>query len=307
MRKPAMCLGFVLALGLLVPAQALAQAPVRIAIWDFENNSQRSYWFAQRLAQALRNHIDTAFSEDPELSRRFAIIERDKLALVLKEQGLAASGALDPTTASRVGRLLGVRYILTGAIDAFTINNNRARTNRLGGIGGNLVQADAVVSMRVIDTETAQRMVSVSAEAGVSKGGAAFRGTSISRDAEWGLASEAAEKAAEALIRKFVAGNYASRFVPDPATARLEGKVIRVEGDRAWINLGTSAGLKVGDRFTVFDPGEDLIDPDTGARLGSTESQTGTAEVVDAQDKFAVIRVTGTVDVKSIVRRTPRS
>lgn len=303
MRKLVVCLGLAIALPLLAPAHVLAQAKVRIAIWEFENNSQGSWWFSHQLGPAVRNHIDTAFSEDAQLARQFSVIEREKLALVMKEQGLSASGAVDATTAASVGKLLGVRYILTGAVDSFTINRTRAATNRLGGLGVNQVQAEAVISMRIIDTTTAERLVSVSAEAGVRKGGGAFRGTSLSRDAEWGIASEAVEKAAQDLVKKFVSGNYASRFVAEGASARLAGKVIKVEGDRAWINLGTSAGLKVGDRFTVFSAGEALIDPDTGANLGSSEEQTGTAEVVEAQEKFAIVRVKGKVDAKSLLRK----
>jgi curli biogenesis system outer membrane secretion channel CsgG len=302
MRKLALCVGLAVALPLLAPAQALAQAKVRIAIWEFENNSQARWWFSDQLGPAVRNHIDTAFSENAELARQFSVIEREQLALVLKEQGLATTGAVDPKTAANVGKLLGVRYILTGAVDSFTINNTRAATTRLGGLGGNQVTAEAIISMRIIDTTTAERLVAVNAEGKVNKGGVAIRGTSLSRDAEWGLASEAAEKAAEELVKKFVAGNYASRFVAEGVTTKLEGKVIKVDGDRAWINLGTSAGLKVGDRFTVFAVGEALIDPDTGANLGSTDEQTGTAEVVEAHEKFAIVRVTGTVDARSVLR-----
>ena len=52
-----------------------------------------------------------------------------------------------------------------------------------------------------------------------------------------------------------------------------------VDGDRAWINLGAAAGLKVGDKFNVFNVGEALIDPDTGAKLGADEKQTGSGAV----------------------------
>jgi curli biogenesis system outer membrane secretion channel CsgG len=303
MRKLALCLGLAMALPLVAPAHALAQTKVRIAIWEFDNNSQGSWWFSNQLGPAVRNHVDTAFSEHAQLARQFSVVERDKLALVLKEQGLATSGALDPATAARVGQLLGVRYIVVGAVDSFTINNTRAGTNRLGGLAVSSVSAETTISMRVIDTTTGERLVSVNAEGKVNKGGGAFRGTSLSRDAEWGLANEAAEKAAEELVKKFVAGNYASRFVAEGVNAQVEGKVIKVEGDRAWINLGTSAGLKVGDRFTVFSVGEALIDPDTGANLGSPTEQTGTAEVVEAQEKFAIVKVTGTVDAKSLLRK----
>ena len=160
--------------------------------------------------------------------------------------------------------------------------------------------------MRVIDTTTAERLVSLSAGAEVKKGGAQYRGTGMSRDAEWGLASEAASKAAKAIVQKFVTGNYGSRLSVG-TVAQLEGKVIKVDGDRAWINLGTSSGVKVGDQFAVYKIGEVLVDPDTGAKLGSTDEKVGTAEIVDAQEKFAVVKVTGTSMVGAVLRKTSGS
>ena len=69
------------------------------------------------------------------------------------------------------------------------------------------------------------------------------------------------------------------------------------------MNVGASSGVKVGDKFTVIDAGEDLVDPDTGAKLGSTEKPTGDAEVVEVQEKFAIVSFTGTAKPKDIVRK----
>ncbi len=96
---------FVLA-ATLFPTQADAQAKIRIAIWDFENNAEQRWWFYNDLGPAARNFIDTAFFEDPALSAQFSVIEREKLEMVLKEQGLATSGALDQQTAAKVGKVL---------------------------------------------------------------------------------------------------------------------------------------------------------------------------------------------------------
>ena len=114
----------------ITPASLEAQARIRVAIWDFENNSERSWWFHNDLGPAARNHIDTQFSENEDLSSRFSVIEREKLDLVLKEQGLATSGALDQQTAAKVGQVLGIKYIITGAIDKFAINTTKGYPNR---------------------------------------------------------------------------------------------------------------------------------------------------------------------------------
>ncbi len=290
----------VLALMLSQVPEAGAQAKIRIAIWDFENHAERSWWFYEDMGPAARNHIDTAFSEDPICSAKFSIIEREKLDMVLQEQGLATSGALDQQTAAQVGKILGIKYIFTGAIDKFAINTTKGG---FGGIGGKYTKAEATINMRVIDTTTAERLLSISADGDVKKGGGFISGASLSRDAEWGIASEAIEKAALNVVSKFAAGNYADRFTLGGVAGGSEGKIIKVEGGRAWINMGSMSGLKVGDPFNIVSVGEPLVDPDTGMVLGVDETQTGTGEVVEVQERFSIMTFTGTAKAKDIVRK----
>jgi curli biogenesis system outer membrane secretion channel CsgG len=285
-------------------APAWAQGKIRIAIWEIENQAETSWWFHDQMGGAVRNTLDTEFSENKTLSDKFSVIERDKLNLIMKEQGLASSGALDPQTAAKVGKVLGVKYILVGGIDKFAINNTRGAISKFGGIGGNMVSADAMINIRIIDTTTAERIVSLSDQGEVKKGGGFIKGNSLSRDAEWGIASEAIQKATKATIEKMVTGDYLARIgsAATPAGG-LEGKVVKVEAGRAWINLGANAGLKVGDKFAFFNVGEALIDPDTGVKLGADEKQTGTGSVVEVQAQYAIVSLTGAAKAKDTVRK----
>src|SRR5215210_3316320 len=159
-----------LAVAVLVPLPAAAQTKIRIAIWDFENNSTGNYWFMPDLAKTARNQIDTAIAENKTLSDKFSVVERQKLELVMKEQGLSSAGVLDPQSAAKVGRLLGVKYIVTGGVDTFTLNKTGAAIGRLG-VGGSVVTAQTSINMRFVDTTTAERVVSLSGEGEVKKGG----------------------------------------------------------------------------------------------------------------------------------------
>lgn len=292
-----------LVVAVLVPLPAAAQAKIKIAIWDFDNNSQAHYWFVNELGKAARNQIDTAIAENKTLSDKFSVIEREKLALVMKEQGLGSAGALDPQSAAKVGRLLGVKYIVTGAVDSFKMNNTKGAIGKFG-VGGNMVSAEAAVSMRFIDTTTAERVVALSGEGGVKKGGGFLKGTSLSRDAEFGIASEALAKASAAVVAKLVSGEYLAKIGPGGGAASgLEAKIAKVEGNNAWLNIGSSAGVKVGDKFVLFSVGQAIIDPDTGQALGAPQKQTGTGEVTEVEERFAVIKFTGVVKVKDTARK----
>jgi len=293
-----------LALLLVFPSQASAQAKIKVAIWEFENHAETHWWFFKDMGPAARNQIDTEFSENKALSDKFSVVERDKLNMVLKEQNLGASGAVDPASAAKVGKILGVRYIILGGIDKFNIDNTKGSLSRLGGIGGNLRQASATINMRFIDSTTAERVISISADGEVKKGGGFALGAAGGKDSEWGLASETIQKAAKAVVAKLSTGDYLARVGNAAAPAGgLEGKIIRVDGSRAYINAGASSGVKVGDKFNVFDPGEALVDPDTGVKLGSTEKQIGTATVAEVQERFAILQVSGTVTTKHTVRK----
>ncbi len=290
------------ALIFLLPLQSYAQPKIKVAIWEFDNNAPHSWWFFDQMGPAARNTIDTQFSENQLLSSKFSVIERDKLALVLKEQGLAQTGAVDPSTAAKVGKLLGVKYIIMGGIDKFNIDNTKGGVGKFG-VGGNLTQSKVTINFRVVDTTTAERILSLSADGEVKKGGGFVGGTSLSRDAEWGIASETIQKAAKAVVDKFTTGEYLARVTSAAAPAGgIEGKVIKVEGNKAYINLGASSGIKMGDKFNVISVGEALIDPDTGAKLGASEKQTGNGAVVEVQDKFAIIEFTGAATAKDTIR-----
>jgi curli biogenesis system outer membrane secretion channel CsgG len=301
--RVARSLGLCSAFVLLLATQSFAQAKIKIAIWEFDNNAAHTYWYWDRLGPAARNIIDTAFSEDKQLSSKFSVIERDKLNLVLKEQGLAQTGAVDPATAAKVGKILGVKYIILGGIDKFNVDNTKAGLGRLG-VGGNLLQANATISLRVVDSTTAERVIAISGDGQVKKGGGFVKDASFSKDAEWGVASETIDTAAKELVKKLTTGDYLARIsnASNP-TGTLEGKIIKVEENRAFINLGASSGIKMGDKFTVINIGEALIDPDTGAKLGASEKQTATGAVVEVQDKFAVIQFNGKAAAKDTVRK----
>jgi curli biogenesis system outer membrane secretion channel CsgG len=301
MRKAIHCLAIAAALSLAMPGSGFAQGKIKIAIWEFENHAETSWWFHNDMGPAARNTIDTEFSENKLLSDKFSVVERDKLALVMKEQGLGASGAVDPASAAKVGKILGVKYIVLGGIDKFNIDKTGGG---FGGIGGSMTQAKCTINLRMIDSTTAERVFSLSAEDQVKKGGGFALGASASKQSEWGIASEAIQKAAKAVVAKLTTGDYMARLSnANNPTGVLEGKVIKVEGTRAWINMGAESGIKVGDHFTVWNIGDALVDPDTGAKLGADEKQTGAGNVVDVQPKFAIVEFTGKAAAKDTVRK----
>jgi TolB-like protein len=62
------------------------------------------------LEVGVQQMLLTELAQNPQLR----IVERSRIRDILQEQGLAASGQVDPRTAAQVGKLVGARYVITG-------------------------------------------------------------------------------------------------------------------------------------------------------------------------------------------------
>jgi len=85
------------------------QAPAAVAVMDFDNRSPSGQW--PWLGRGLADMIVT----DLSASGRLVILEREKLNDILRELDLGATGLVDPATASHVGRLARVDWVLYGS------------------------------------------------------------------------------------------------------------------------------------------------------------------------------------------------
>src|SRR5437016_618213 len=127
---------FIAILGLIahIPAaNAAGGKKVRVAVMNFANNSTWSWW-GDKLGEAANDEFTTQLVN----SGQFSVIERAQLQSILAEQGLGASGAVQASTAAKIGKLLGVQVIFTGSITDFSIKKTGASFR---GIGGNKATA----------------------------------------------------------------------------------------------------------------------------------------------------------------------
>ena len=67
--------------------------------------------------------------------------------------------------------------------------------------------------------------------------------------------------------------------------------------------MGSSSGIKVGDKFAIWNIGDAIVDPDTGQKLGADEKQVGEGTVTEVQERFAIITFTGKVSVRDAARK----
>lgn len=73
-------------------------------------------------------------------------------------------------------------------------------------------------------------------------------------------------------------------------TNQIRGKIAQVLNSRELaLNIGTDHGVRVGMLFDVLDSkGEDIVDPDTGAVLGSLARPKVRIKIISVQSKLSV-------------------
>jgi curli biogenesis system outer membrane secretion channel CsgG len=266
-----------------------AQGKLRVAVVDFENKSTWTWW-GDRLGEAAADVLVT----DLMNTGKYTMIEREKIDAVLAEQQLGASGAVTPQTAAKIGKLLGVDLILTGSITQFSISSTGGGFR---GIGGKVTTGKVVMQARLVNTSTGEIVVAAEEENKKRLVGAYGKGANFEQNYDQGLANEVMHPAVEKMVAKIV--DKTGGITP----AAPEGRIIKVEGSKVWINLGTGAA-NVGDVFIVMRKGEELIDPDTGQSLGAEEAQVGKIIITEVQAKFSLGSVqSGNVKAKDYLKK----
>src|SRR5262249_22395186 len=115
----------------------------------------------------------------------FAVIERNKLDQILKEQNFSNSDRADASSAAKIGRVLGVDAIIIGSITEFGMDDKKTtagggiRALSKVGIGGvQTSNASAVVQVtgRIINTNTAEILASAQGRGQKARKGAGLAG-----------------------------------------------------------------------------------------------------------------------------------
>jgi curli biogenesis system outer membrane secretion channel CsgG len=118
----------------------------RIAVMQFGVEAPNTYG-SQRIDLTAAEMLTTALFK----TGKFIVVERSTLDKVLKEQGLGLSGFIDTSTAAKVGTILGVQVLVTGAVSQIGI---AVKEIGIGGYGGQMVTMSVSLDVRLIDTTT---------------------------------------------------------------------------------------------------------------------------------------------------------
>ncbi len=255
-----------------------------------ENKHYRAYGQDPREdTRAFVDMLTTALVK----TKKFNVIERDRMTEILKEQGLSLEGIAKGGYAGDGLNLKGIDYILTGSITEYGI---QAQGVQFGGFSTAGETAVMAVDIRVLEIATGSIGIAESVRAEAS-GGSAFKIEGFASGAESDSSAQLGE-----VMRKS-ARNVTNLIV----TTIYPIKVVTIDknGD-AMLNYGDSL-LQEGDVLEVFSQGEEFIDPDTGEVLGREEVLIGKLSVFDVQARFSkakILEKSDSIEAGAIARIT---
>ncbi len=290
----------------------------RIAVLDFDYGTVQTWSSAMfgtnvDVGKGIVDLLVTGLVKDGT----YSVIERKALDKILAEQNFSNSDRSDPSSAAKIGKLLGVDAIIEGSITEF---GNETKKTNIGGGGGNWhgfgvggfghsnSKANVAITARIINIDTGEILAAAdgqgqSARSSTSMlgGGGNWHGFGGgnadfgSSDFQQTIIGEATKAAVDQLTTNLVAdaGKVGVR------TVVVEGVVAAVDGGQVILNVGSRAGIKVGDQFQVLRVTKEIKDPSTGNVLRRLTTTVGTVRATDVDDVSAICAPVSGTDFKA--------
>jgi len=310
----------------LVSACVAQQTPSkkRLAILNFEYGTVQSSVAAifganQDVGKGISDLLVQKLVEDG----KYSVIERNALDKVLTEQNFSDSDRADATTAAKIGRVLGVDAVVLGSVTQFGRDDKNTTVGGAGfgsftskfGIGGAQkrdAKAAVAVTARMVDTSTGEILAAVTGTGESKRSGTSLVGGGGNNGAGGGAYDMTSKNFGDTILGEAVhqAVNSMAEQLDTKAAAiptrkvEISGLVADVTGTTLILNVGSKAGVKVGDTLEISRPVKTIKDPSSGKVLKTISAKIGDAAVteVDEQSATATFKGADTAKVGDMVK-----
>lgn len=278
-----------------------AEKLYRIAVLPFDDGSIKERWWGDnwQVGDSVSDELVTALVS----TNKFRVIEREQINQVLQEQNMGLENRLDAHSAAKIGRILGVQYLIIGRVTEFSVKSNGgafALGNEGFGFGIKTTVARVAIDARLVDTTTAEIRNAVSGKGEKSN-------TNLGLMVKWNtlvLGSDEFEKTnLGAALRNAVAqvsNGLAACAYEDvaPDSQLLNGRVFYSSGRKVIINLGANDGVTPGMIFIVDHVLDDVRDPNTGELVDEVTEPVAEIIVGEVKDKTSTCTVKRYINAK---------
>lgn len=232
----------------------------RIGVVEFEN---KTAYGKGRLGGAATDILITELVK----SGKFIVVERGRMEKVLEEQKLQARGMVDPNTAVKIGKILGLEAIVIGAVSQFGVKTEGH--DYLLKKGKRQV-AEATAEIRMVDVETGQVLLADSGKGRVERKWGSFLGMGT----KGGYDETIEGDALRAAIVQFV-DNIINQINQKPWSCLIADAY----GNEVYLNAGRDSGLEIGQKLACYHQGDEIRDPSSNLVIGHREQYIGEVEI----------------------------
>lgn len=302
-----------------LPIASAQQARKRVAVMNFDYATVQSdiraiFGVNQDVGKGIADLLVTQLVQ----SGNYSVIERKALDKILAEQNFSNSDRADPSSAAKIGKILGVDAIIVGSITQFGRDDKKtsiggsavgglAGRYGLGGVGTKSSKAVVGISARMVSTDTAEILAVANGKGESKRSGTSLLGAGGSSGGGGGGAYDmSSSNFADTILGEAVGQAVSSLGAQlDQQAAKLPARVVTIDGlvadvsgGNIILNIGSTAGVKVGDRYKVMRVGRAITDPATGKVLRRVEEQVGEVVVTDVDPGSAGAKFSGSGTVK---------
>jgi len=272
----------------------------RVAVIGFDSTSPGYLWsIDSELSKAATDLMINALVN----TDHFRVFERNKLEAILQEQDFqVSSGRVDPSTAVKIGKMIGVDSIVTGSITSIVFSKSGGIT--LGPINLKKSVATVTIMVRAINVTTGEIIFSEVKKGTTSKSGISIR-IPIPVAGGLGLSSEsvvdifsAIENVCQQVAVEFAAKLDSNLIISSSTSLPLEGYVVKVESTssgeitQVYINLGANSGIQAGEEIKIYQEGEVILDPKTQEVLDKELILVAQARIIQVKENISIALVT---------------
>lgn len=242
---------------------------------------------------------------------KYRVIERAALDKIIAEQNFNNSDRADPSSASKIGRILGVDTIILGSITKFGRDDKKVGgvagghsgwTGAIAGMGKKESKAEVAITARLVNTTTGEILASVTGNGESSRSGMFLGGGGGTGYSGGGGAFDMSSSN----FAQTILGEAVNKAVTDCATqldnaagtlpiikANYSGLVADVSGNTIIINVGNKSGVRVGDTIDISRAIRTVKDPTTGKVLKTVTNKLGNAVITDVDADSATATYSG--------------
>ena len=225
-------------------------------------------------------------------TNRFTVLERSAMTQLEAEHALSAGGKTTKESGATTGNLLGAQALITGDITGFAYHRSSLGGNMTNVIKGlnvaaEMVSAEVVLDLRLIDASTGEVMYS-------SKGTGKASQTGLAADlvkAEKSYSADAQMSTPLGQASRQAIQNAVVDLLMGMPKMRWSARVVDVREGVVYVNAAASDGMHPGLTLEVYEAQPPLIDPATGQSLGAPEKWLATIVVDRVLEKFSTARV----------------